>query len=184
MADAARSDPPGRAGAGRHHCGVVRLSSPFSYIVRSLSPPPLPRTGLHMGKRLTRGRSGGYHRASPPEPDMPDRATSTADKPTNSVADTAATTGGVTPGHTAPPPAGERYGLGEEIAHGGMGVVYRATDAAFGRDVAVKVLAGGFAPGSGAGRRFADEARITGQLQHPGIPAAYDLGELPDGRPF
>ena len=33
-------------------------------------------------------------------------------------------------------------------------------------------------------RRFIDEARIAGQLQHPGIPPVHDLGTLPDGRPF
>src|SRR5262249_29890403 len=41
-----------------------------------------------------------------------------------------------------------------------------------------------FAPDSGIARRFADEARITAQLQHPGIPPVHDLGTLPDGRPF
>src|SRR5262249_60324621 len=30
----------------------------------------------------------------------------------------------------------------------------------------------------------ADEARITGQLQHPNIPAVHDFGALPNGRPF
>src|SRR5262249_40801950 len=40
-----------------------------------------------------------------------------------------------------------------------------------------------YAPDSGTARRFADEARITGQLQHPNIPAVHDLGVLPDGRP-
>jgi tetratricopeptide (TPR) repeat protein len=80
--------------------------------------------------------------------------------------------------------AGGRYVLGAEIACGGMGVVYRATDTAFGREVAVKVLRDRYAPDSGTARRFADEARITGQLQHPGIPPAHDLGVLPDGRPF
>ena len=77
-----------------------------------------------------------------------------------------------------------RYRLGEEIARGGMGVVYRATDAVLGREVAVKVLQEKYAPDSGTARRFADEARITGQLQHPNVPAVHDLGALPDGRPF
>jgi serine/threonine protein kinase len=65
-----------------------------------------------------------------------------------------------------------------------MGVVYRATDTALGRVVAVKVLQEKFGTGSGAARRFADEARITGQLQHPAVPPVHDLGTLPDGRPF
>jgi serine/threonine protein kinase len=76
-----------------------------------------------------------------------------------------------------------RYLLGEEIARGGMGVVYRATDSVLGREVAVKVLEK-HASDSGMARRFTDEARITGQLQHPNIPAVHDLGVLPDGRPF
>src|SRR5262245_31828325 len=89
------------------------------------------------------------------------------------------------PAHAAAPnPGTRRYELGAEIARGGMGVVYRATDVAFGREVAVKVLLDKFGAGSGAARRFADEARITGQLQHPAIPPAHDFGSLPDGRPF
>src|SRR5262245_7851942 len=88
-----------------------------------------------------------------------------------------------------PPPVGvsnpaERYLLGEEIARGGMGVVHRATDAVLGREVAVKVLQEKYAGDLGTTQRFADEARITGQLQHPNIPAVHDLGVLPDGRPF
>ena len=83
-----------------------------------------------------------------------------------------------------PPTATQRYTLGDEIARGGMGVVYRATDTALGREVAVKVLQERYAADSGTARRFADEARITGQLQHPGIPPVHDLGTLPDGRPF
>src|SRR5262249_14005920 len=77
-----------------------------------------------------------------------------------------------------------RYRLGEEIARGGMGGGYRATDTVLGREVAVKVLQEKYAPASGTARRFADEARITGQLQHPNVPAVHDLGVLPDGRPF
>ncbi len=77
-----------------------------------------------------------------------------------------------------------RYELGPELARGGMGEVYRATDSVFGREVAVKVLQEKYAPTSGTACRFADEARISGQLQHPNIPAVHDLGTLPDGRPF
>ena len=77
-----------------------------------------------------------------------------------------------------------RYTLNAEIARGGMGVVYRATDTAFGREVAIKVLQEKYDPTSGAGRRFAEEARILGLLQHPAIPPVHDLGMLPDGRPF
>src|SRR5262245_8287563 len=77
-----------------------------------------------------------------------------------------------------------RYDLLEEIARGGMGIVYRATDTVLGREVAVKALQDRFEPGSTAARRFVGEARITGQLQHPGVPAVHDLGAFSDGRPF
>jgi tetratricopeptide (TPR) repeat protein len=77
-----------------------------------------------------------------------------------------------------------RYQLQDELARGGMGIVYRAIDNVLGREVAVKVLQPGYATASAVARRFVDEARITGQLQHPGVPAVHDLGALPDGRPF
>ena len=88
-----------------------------------------------------------------------------------------------TPVGPAPPLPAERFILGKEIARGGMGEVYAARDTHLDRDVAVKVLQARLA-GTAAERRFADEARITGQLQHPGIPPVYDLGTLPDGRPY
>ncbi len=72
----------------------------------------------------------------------------------------------------------------EELGRGGMGVVYRAWDTVLDREVAVKVLQDRFPLDSGAARRFHDEARITGQLQHPGIPAIHQAGTLPNGRPF
>ncbi len=77
-----------------------------------------------------------------------------------------------------------RYENLDEIARGGMGVVYRARDTVLRREVVVKVLQERFATDSAAARRFVEEARITGQLQHPCIPAVHDLGTLPDGRPF
>jgi hypothetical protein len=88
------------------------------------------------------------------------------------------------PSDLSPTRLGGRYELADEIARGGMGVVYRAADTVLGREVAVKVLQDRFDPASPAARRFLDEARIAGQLQHPGIPAVHDLGAFPDGRPF
>src|SRR5262245_47936060 len=84
----------------------------------------------------------------------------------------------------APPASPTGYELIDEIGHGGMGVVYRARDTILDRDVAVKLLAERYPADSSAAQRFLGEARITGQLQHPGIPAVHQVGTLADGRPF
>jgi tetratricopeptide (TPR) repeat protein len=65
-----------------------------------------------------------------------------------------------------------------------MGLVFRARDLSLDREVAVKLLIDGYAPNSAAAQRFLEEAQITGQLQHPGIPAVHQAGVTPDGRPF
>jgi serine/threonine-protein kinase len=78
----------------------------------------------------------------------------------------------------------ERYELHGEIARGGMGVVFAARDRALSREVAVKVLRAEVRDNGDIARRFVEEALITGQLQHPGVPPIHDLGTLPDGRPF
>jgi tetratricopeptide (TPR) repeat protein len=119
--------------------------------------------------------------------DYPDRTKGPpADSGTaQSNSDPSATTiGQATAAALLPLSPAERYTLGGEIARGGMGVIYHATDTVLRREVAVKVLQDRFAPDSGTAHRFADEARITGQLQHPAIPPVHDLGTLPDGRPF
>src|SRR5947209_6919615 len=98
--------------------------------------------------------------------------------------DTTGSPGAAAPAPSAPPTSPPGYALLEEIGHGGMGVVYRARDVALDRDVAVKLLSDRFPADSPAAQRFTSEARITGQLQHPGIPAIHQAGTLPDGRPF
>jgi tetratricopeptide (TPR) repeat protein len=76
------------------------------------------------------------------------------------------------------------YELREEIGRGGMGIVYSARDVGLNREVAVKILRDEFSARSGTALRFVEEGRITGQLQHPGIPAIHQVGTLSDGRPF
>jgi tetratricopeptide (TPR) repeat protein len=76
------------------------------------------------------------------------------------------------------------YTLHDEVGRGGMGVVYRAYDEAIRREVAIKILHNQFAAHSATAARFVEEARITGQLQHPGIPPIYHVGTLANGRPF
>ncbi len=121
-------------------------------------------------------------------PDDPTRAGAPAPPATtNSVAVRNATAGDKAPSAAEPAlPATNagRYAFGEVIARGGMGVVYRAVDTTLGREVAVKVLHEKFDATSAAARRFAGEARITAQLQHPAIPPVHDLGTLADGQPF
>lgn len=108
------------------------------------------------------------------------------DKLIHSACESQVTTNVETPTHAPPTPAStaNRYILGKEIARGGMGEVYRATDTLLDREVAIKVLQAKYPLTSGTALRFHDEARITAQLQHPGIPPVHDLGILPDGRPF
>src|SRR5262249_40706318 len=77
-----------------------------------------------------------------------------------------------------------RYRIEQEIGRGGLGVVFRAHDPALGRSVAVKVPRAFDENDSDLQGRFLREARLTGQLQHPGVPPVHELGSLPDGRPF
>src|SRR5262245_51419918 len=77
-----------------------------------------------------------------------------------------------------------RYRVLGEIARGGMGVVLLAYDPVLDRELAVKLQSPDIAPDSEAGRRFAQEARVAGQLDHPGIIPVYEAGALPDGRAY
>ena len=65
------------------------------------------------------------------------------------------------------------YELGDEIARGGQGVVYRAHDPRLGRTVAIKRLFATFA-GSPKLARFRREAEVLAQLDHPGICTVYE----------
>jgi len=82
--------------------------------------------------------------------------------------------------------AGTKLGPYEIVASlgaGGMGEVYRARDPRLGRDVAIKVLPAYFCQDSDRLRRFEQEARAAGALNHPNILAVYDIGTN-DGAPY
>jgi Tol biopolymer transport system component len=81
---------------------------------------------------------------------------------------------------------GSRLGPYEILAPlgaGGMGEVYRARDPRLGRDVAIKVLPTSFSNDADRLRRFEQEARAAGVLNHPNVTAVYDIGTS-DGAPY
>ncbi|HKY22009.1 MAG TPA: protein kinase [Vicinamibacterales bacterium] len=79
--------------------------------------------------------------------------------------------------------SGERIGaytvLGL-VGSGGAGEVWSARDDRLGRDVAIKVLLPHLSDDPSRLRRFADEARAVGALNHPNIVAVYDVGNHGD----
>ena len=68
------------------------------------------------------------------------------------------------------------YVLGDLIASGGMGEVYRAHDERLQRDVAIKLLPVAFLQEPERLQRFEQEARAATALNHPNILSVYDLG--------
>ena len=84
--------------------------------------------------------------------------------------------------HTPPDVPG--YLLREVLGRGGCGLVYRATQVAVGRDVAIKIDNRVLATDRDR-RRFFREVNAAGRLSgHPHVIGLYDAGALPDGRPY
>jgi len=109
----------------------------------------------------------------------------------------------------AKPPAvvivNSRYTLQQELARGGMGVIWRVRDCDLSRTLAMKVMSlvgsgsappGGAAPTASDARgaadpttrlglaRFLEEAQVTAQLDHPAVVPVHEVGCDPHGQPF
>jgi predicted Ser/Thr protein kinase len=72
------------------------------------------------------------------------------------------------------------YIIRQEIARGGMGVVYLAEDTRLSRRVALKALPAALSPDPAARERLRREARAAAALSHPGVATVYALEEIGD----
>jgi len=77
----------------------------------------------------------------------------------------------------------DRYRLDALIASGGMGDVWRGTDLAIDRRVAIKLLRSEHADDEDGPARFRAEAHHAGSLSHPNIAQVFDYGEARAAEP-
>ena len=77
------------------------------------------------------------------------------------------------------------YELGDEIGHGGMSVVYKATRATDGAHVALKVFDAPAGPHrEELTRKFVQEAKLLSALDHPNLIKVLNAGMTNDGSPW
>ena len=76
----------------------------------------------------------------------------------------------------------KKYDIGGMIAQGGMGAILSAREVTIGRTVAMKVMLDSISSGDHV--RFIEEAKVTGQLEHPNIVPVYELGVDENGHVY
>lgn len=93
----------------------------------------------------------------------------------------------VTDGDVPPVDAGNhvgqkigKYEIRAKLGAGGMGAVYLGFDSLIEREVAIKVLSNEFGKNPTAVRRFLQEARSIGRLNHPNVVSIYDIDKVDD----
>lgn len=78
----------------------------------------------------------------------------------------------------------DRYRIESLVAKGSMGVIYKASQEAIGRPVAVKVMHGYLVNDEESMKRYQKEAKAASRLNHPNITTVYDFGVLASGQPY
>lgn len=77
-----------------------------------------------------------------------------------------------------------RYRFERLIGEGGMGTVFSGHDETLERDVALKIIRPQLLSDPAMRLRLAREAKLVARIQHPGVTALFDSGELEDGSAF